>query len=133
ANGRQVVAYTEDNNARHVDLVLTKPLRANDLADLLGSVTGGAKVSAPAETPSSADATTVEAVPESDAAPAPVPAEKPAVQAPPVSKNPAEPVAKPEPSPPAAPEPLPTMTLGDCLLADKLAQPCSMQGAGNTC
>jgi len=127
ANGQQVAAYTKDGNVRHCDVVLTKPLRTRDLADLLESLASGNQPHPKAPVA---------------AKPAPVPAKAKPAPAPAAAKTPAPamqaetvpvavqaaPVAAPEP----APKPLPPMTLGASLLSDKLTFACSMQGPDGT-
>ena len=113
ANGQQVITYTRNAQVRGCDLVLHKPLRVDELAALLQALAeaDGEHVAPTTETvPEPA----VEATPEREPAPTPEPE--------PVA--PAAPAADPEP-PPAS------MTLGECLLADRIAEPVATKSDDN--
>ncbi len=129
ANGKQVAAYTRDGNVRDCDLVLTKPLRANELSALLARLGDSVGATAPVRAENMPEPVAVEpavVVEEEDAAAATETAAPPAgVDA---DDMPDTGTAPPQPAPAPA-EPPPLMTLGECLLADKLGHPYSMQGA----
>lgn len=128
ANGQQVVAYTKDEHVRHCDLLLTKPLRTRDLAELLDELAshGGVKPVAP-----KADAPAKPKPPVETPQPAPAPVTAPQVS---TAPKPAPVAAVAPVSPPAtAPtKPLPPQTLGKCLLDDTLSSPCLLRGTDGT-
>lgn len=130
ANGQHVAAYTKDGNVRHCDLVLTKPLRTRDLAELLEGIASGQSQSKAA--PAAARPAPARPAP-AKAKPVPAPAAE-RMPAPVVQQTAAAPVAvKAAPVlPPEPAKPLPPMTLGESLLSDKLAVACSMQGSDGT-
>lgn len=103
ANGQQVITYTSDAQVRGCDLVLRKPLQVDALAALLQTLAeaDGEHVAASAAT-SAAPTVAPEPVPEATPKPIPV--------------MPAAPAADPEPLPAS-------MTLGECLLADRIVTP----------
>ncbi|HET7267518.1 MAG TPA: hypothetical protein VFJ15_05360 [Oleiagrimonas sp.] len=120
ANGQQVITYTHDAQVRGCELIVQKPLQIDKLGALLESVENAQDDTAATAAPPAAPTSDASAT--RDAPAMSVPELEPEVVAEPVSEPPAAAATAPEVPP------IP-MTLGECLLADRITGPVAIKQA----